>query len=224
MTRQYASYSLNIPVSCHVSRVSDSTDLVILLHGFRESGMHMAQRALGDDGGGVLRCSVLAPNGPFPTPFKDKASKRWHEAYSWYFLNPERAGLQVPPAPSVEYLRRLAADLGFEHHRKVLVGFSQGAFLAPLLAPALKNVVRIVSVGGGFRFSDYRGCDVAVVDAIHGADDDVVPLAESQRGFGELAQLGKTGAFHVVPGLGHDLNDEGRGVLRRLLAEALQWR
>ena len=118
MPRKYAAFALEVPVSYHLSRVADSGDLVVLLHGFRESALVMARRALGDES---LPCNVLVPNGPFPTPLRDKATGRYDEAYAWYFLNHEREGLQVPPAPAVSYLQSLVKDLGFENHRKILV-------------------------------------------------------------------------------------------------------
>lgn len=220
MSRGYASYALDVPVSYHLTKADHSQDLVIFLHGFRESAITMAERSLGGEG---LPCSVLVPNGPFPTPLRDKATKRYEEAYSWYFLNPDREGLQVPPGPAVSYLSRLVEDLGFADHRKILVGFSQGAFLAPLLAPALTGVARIISLGGGFRVKDYEKSGVTAIDAIHGDADAVVPLAEARRSYDDIAPLRKEGRFVTVPGLGHDLNDEGRGHLRRMLREGFAW-
>ena len=67
MPRKYAAFALEVPVSYHLSRVADSGDLVVLLHGFRESALVMARRALGDES---LPCNVLVPNGPFPTPLR----------------------------------------------------------------------------------------------------------------------------------------------------------
>src|SRR4051794_31786006 len=106
---------------------SQPRELVILLHGFQQSGKHMADKLAGCFSEQV---SILAPNAPFPLPER-KPDGSYRVGFSWYFYNAPMDEYYIDMSVALEYLQGLVLKLGLEKLPKRIVGFSQGGYLAP---------------------------------------------------------------------------------------------
>lgn len=213
-TKIQTELSLKMPVSYYLHRAPDSKALAILLHGYTDSANSFFQRAFTEH---LPSFNVLAPNAPYPMPVKTPSG--YKEKYAWYFSDPRTGFVLVKPEVSVRYLKQLVTELKFDQHEITLVGFSQGGFLAPHLARVLPNVKKIIGVGCAFRLHDYETLDGFSVDAIHGADDDIITLEQAKKTYEELrAARNIKGEFHVIPDLKHTMNAEARAALLRSIA------
>jgi predicted esterase len=192
--------------------------LAVLLHGFQDHAGSMLKR-LGwlerDD----LPFQVFASNAPFPVPAWTGTG--WKEAYSWYFRDASRGLTLVPPQLTCDRIAKLLQSIGHEHTPKVLIGFSQGGYLAPYLAKATPNVKGIIGLGTGFTNEPYEGLSGLTVHGLHGADDKVIDLQRAQSDHAELLTKGFKGTFHIEPALDHRVDAALEPRVKRLTAEIL---
>jgi pimeloyl-ACP methyl ester carboxylesterase len=160
--------------------------------------------------------TLLAPNGPFPVPVK--RGDEYKEAYAWYFWDYAADAVIMPPSIAVNLLTQLIDDLGYHDTPKVLVGFSQGGFLMPHLLPHLKNVKGLIAVGSSFRPDDYPAQLGVPVHAIHGGADEIIDPVGARRQFNLLKNAHPhDGTFHLVPGLGHTVNEQASALLLEII-------
>ncbi len=192
----------------------DPRELVILLHGYQQSG-EVAYRML-ESCVGPHAC-VLAPDAPFPIPQKTTTGYRF--AFTWYFFDPELDVYLYDMSIALDYLLELIRELGMEEIPKKVVGYSQGGYLAPFLALRLKNVEKVVGVNCRFRSEVLRGPLPFSLDAVHGARDVLVDPERAQRCHRELTAQGCRGEFHLLSNSGHGISGEAREVLTRLLSK-----
>jgi predicted esterase len=210
-----------LPITFHyhpVENKKSSTPLVVFLHGYTDSGKALLRRALK---GKKLPYSVLAPNGPFPLPIK--AGDHYKEAYAWYFWDVATNKMVIHPEVAVQILRHLVHHLGYENSPKIIVGFSQGGFLMPFLFPQIKNIKGLVGIGCNYRLTNYQEPVSCPLIAIHGAEDQVVPLEASQKSYEELVTAkGLKGEYYVLSTMGHTVDEMASNLLIQKIDELLK--
>jgi phospholipase/carboxylesterase len=194
-----------------------SSPLLLLVHGYGSSELHMA--TLGRLVDPRSRFTILAPRGPIELPHRNGAA--------WALPRrrvPEQFG---------QSLARLDAELdaqcearGARREDVVVGGFSQGAILALALAvsPGRPVPAGVLSWCGTLPFD--RGIDVdlsrlAGVPVLFqvGVRDDVIPVEAMRRSANELRACGASLTAREYEGLGHDVSLELLVDARRWLAE-----
>ncbi|MGZ3655564.1 MAG: alpha/beta hydrolase [Bdellovibrionota bacterium] len=206
------SYSVDVPSTYVHEGAGDGKPLLLMIHGFQDSGPSFLRRTLPDLD---PRFEILAPNGPFPLPLR--VENEWKEAYGWYFADLSKKKIHVHPRVAAGAVANLVRSLGLESRPKILVGFSQGGYFLPHLARELREVQRFIVIGAGFHpefFSEFGLTQK--VHAIHGSADDVIPLTEARSDFERLAASNQ-GGFQEIPGMTHSFNEEGRAAFATLL-------
>jgi len=206
--------SITIPsYYLHVNPRSERDPVVILAHGFSDSGSSFFRRvapAFSE------HHEVLAPNGLFPQPIRQEGV--WKEAYAWFFADLEKKKIYIHPDVSARAIAGIVGDLSLVNRPKILLGFSQGGYFLPYLAKELRNVQRMIMIGSGFRPADFEKYELRFpVSAIHGDADDVISMENSQEEFQRLGAHNLGGDFHVIPGMTHSIDDKGRAKLREVL-------
>lgn len=205
--------SISIPTYYLHANAGGDKPLLILAHGFSDSGSSFFRRVSPALGTGF---EILAPNGLFPQPMRQEGM--WKEAYAWYFADLEKNKIYIHPDVSAKAIARIVNDLSLVDRPKILIGFSQGGYFLPYLAKELSNVQRMIMLGSGFRPADFEKFGLTLpVSAIHGDADDVINAAESQAEFERLGQFNTGGTFHLIPGMTHAIDDKGRAKLREVL-------
>jgi hypothetical protein len=96
-----------------------------------------------------------------------------------------------------------------------------GGFLAPYMAAELKNVKGIVGIGCGYNAEAYAKCPPLTVHAIHGENDERIPIAGSKDDFAKVILAGHNGQYHAIPGLTHKVEASLEPLVRRLALEEL---
>lgn len=214
--------SVEMPMSYYYEKAFDEStannEVLLFLHGYTDSASSFLRRAYPDN---TLNCHVLAVNGPFPLPVK--ASEGYKEAYSWFFIDPYRPEKVIlPPQIAIQMLTNLIAHLKLADKRFTLVGFSQGGFLAPMLAHHIQNIDKIIGLGCDYRKNAYEGLKQKhpqlKLYGIHGALDSVIECNPSHHHFEHLLkEQGFEGQFKILKNTEHIVDTEMRSSLLEIL-------
>jgi predicted esterase len=179
-------------------------ELVLLLHGFRQSGEYM-MRKLGS------RCpddfAVLAPCAPYPLPERSDGGEL-QLGFSWYFYNAAKDSYYIDMAVAVDYLAGLVEGLGLSGLPKRIAGFSQGGYIAPIVASRLGGVSQVIGLGSQFLSEEMTEHGIVLppafrCDSLHGEDDEIVKLSDARESYGRLQAQGTRGEMQVFAGVGH---------------------
>jgi predicted peptidase len=186
----HLNYHLHVPELAQRSP-QEKWPAILFLHGLGESG---------DEPSAVLREGLP----PFVAQHPDFPFIVIAPQCPWNTWWPELSdGLD-------ELLRRCGSTLPIDHQRLYLTGLSMGGFgswyLGALWPQRFAAVAPIC--GGGLMFHGFparvQRLKETPVWAFHGAKDDVVPLAESQRLVEALREYGGKVQFTVYPDAAHD--------------------
>ncbi len=192
--------------------------LVILLHGFQQTGSHILNMLEDCFDETSL---VISPNGPFPFPYKTGNAESYRLSYAWYFFDPKTNVFGVPMDLAVNYLAELVAKSELASLPKWVVGYSQGGYLAPFAAKAMTGVERVLSINARYRSEVLHDRYSFRCDAVHGADDPMVDFDRSQRCHAEIIEAGNTGRFHAVKGAGHRITGKLLAGVSEILSESI---
>lgn len=146
-------------------QVESPNKCFIFLHGYQETGERILNKILPILPQGSVG---VGPCGIYPIPIKTENGHRI--GYSWYFYNPATDQYFIDMSPSVEAIEKLIQSLRLENIPKVVCGFSQGGYIAPMVAYRLKNVLGVVGMGCQFIGDELPKDFNLKVDLIHGED------------------------------------------------------
>ncbi|MBL7686803.1 MAG: hypothetical protein JNJ49_02130, partial [Bdellovibrionaceae bacterium] len=104
---------------------------------------------------------------------------------------------------------------------KLIVGFSQGGFLAPMLARRLPHTKELVTVGTGYRPEYYHALPPLTVTAVHGTTDEVFPSEDAIKAHQSILELGHRGQFHTIANTGHIATEAMGTVIQQQLAQLI---
>jgi predicted esterase len=214
--------STPIPMDAAIVRPASGEapqELILLLHGFAETGDRMLRKILPAIPESLReRAVIVAPNALFPMPHKTDSG--YIMTFSWYFYDPGSSEYYIDMKPATEFLVAGLKAHGFSHLPKRIIGFSQGGFLAPIAAAALEDVRHFVGLGCEYlvdEIPDGAGSVRYRVDAIHGEQDESVSAARARESHSRLISAGVPGSFTALPGVGHRIEDKMREALSRVL-------
>jgi len=197
------------------------TALVVLLHGYGANGDDLIGLADG--------WRTRLPHAAFVAPNAPEAIPGMYGALQWFALTlrtPTEYWRGVDAArPLLE--RFLAAELDryrLGAQRLILVGFSQGTMLA--LHVGLRRAVApagLVGYSGLLAGAEHLAQATArpPVLLLHGADDELIPVAALHLAREALADAGLRVEWHVRPGLGHGIDPGGQAIAGRFMARIL---
>jgi phospholipase/carboxylesterase len=188
--------------------------IVVMLHGRGGDGDNLI--GLGDFfAPGMPSTAFYAPNAPYP--FEDAAYFGGEAfGYQWYSRRTEqaRAAGLVEVAPIVNaYIDELLATHKLAPNRCILLGFSQGCITSLHVAPRRKQALAgVVGFSGALVTSDTLPKEIANKAPIflaHGIEDDVLPVSGTEFAATTLKGLGVPVESHILPGLGHSIDQRG---------------
>ena len=178
--------------------------LILLLHGWGESGAAMAPLAQ------ALRAAfpqsaVLAPDAPHRT----EGRRTGHQWYGIRQLDPVNWPQRVEAAlPGLEaWVRAQQRRLGVGPAATALGGFSQGAILSLELTSRHDGIAgRVLAFGGRYMAVPEQAPRHTTVHLFHGADDRVIPADGSRRALARLGELQGDATIDIAQGIGHELH------------------
>ena len=182
--------------------------LLLALHGFSLTGKLLQNRLRS-----MLSApyALLFPDGPFPVEVRQAQPPRI--GYSWYQYTGDQQAFLAALDFSIAHLERLLERVGSEHSvdvsRVVLLGYSQGGYLASFMA--LQNRQRflgLVTISCRIKVEALTDQLPALsgfpILVLHGKQDEVVPLAPQQESVRLLQEHGVAVELLLHEG-GHEL-------------------
>lgn len=171
----------------------------------------------------VPEALFVAPNAPFRfdmAPF----------GYQWFSLQDMQADTRLKgvqhAAPILDaFIDEQLSALGLNEDRLVLLGFSQGAMMAMHVGLRRQPAVAgIIAHSGMLVGEDLLAAELQSRPPVlltHGAFDDVLPVQALPLAEAALKAAGVPVEAHVMPGLGHGIDEATIHLERRFLAQVL---
>jgi phospholipase/carboxylesterase len=115
-------------------------------------------------------------------------------------------------------VRRWQAHTGLTAGQTALAGFSQGAIMSLESTQVGQPLAgRVVSLSGRFAVPPRTAPAGVVWRFVHGAQDPVIPAAFSTDAAAQLQSLGADAHAHILPGLGHGIDQRALDLLVKAL-------
>lgn len=217
-------YSLALPAEPTAAR----PPVLIALHGFGEDGERMLARFSSLTASGV---AVLAPDAPYPVEIRpQKPGESARIGHAWYQFTGDQAAFVASCRTASEHVSRVlddaAARHGLDASRVVLLGYSQGGYLAGLWALSEpRRFAGLVAVACRIKTEvlppeALRAASGLRVLAIHGKSDAQVKLEPQQAAIDVLREHGFAARLHVYEG-GHGLRREVAALVQEFAREVL---
>jgi predicted esterase len=213
-------FTVRLPVEIAESRPPAPTELIVLLHGYEESG----DRILGKLAPALPPGAwVVAPNGPFPLP--RKVGDGYKLGFAWYFYVSARGEYYIDMELSIGIIDTLIRELGAEALPKRVIGFSQGGYLAPFVGQRLRNTRQVVGLACDFLHEEL-GLLAPLpfpVDGLCGSADKIISPEEARRTFEALTPHCRVaGRFEALLNSEHKIDDAFvEGLKRRIAARPI---
>jgi predicted esterase len=181
------------------------------LHGYQQSGDRIFRKlepSISSD------CTVLAPNGLFPLP--ELKDRKVSVGFSWYFYNHLTDEYFIDMRAAETALAAMIEKLGLASRKLVIIGFSQGGYLGPVLARKV-NASQVIGIGARYLVDEIEGSFSYRADGIHGGKDEVVDPILSQKAHEAMLARGAKGTFTILPETGHRIDKAVQEEVSKLL-------
>lgn len=178
--------------------------VIICLHGYGQSAEDLYNLI---ESGLPEKSTLLIPNGPYPLPGKARTIESL--GFAWYFYDTKSSEYYVPYKIPANLVKDLVAHLNLSQRKKIIIGYSQGGYLAPFLAQELNDVEKVICLNSSFRpdLMDDLKHDF-LVHAINGEDDDMVNPLEAKKKHAKLEKYNCLGEFTLLKDTNHRINEE----------------
>lgn len=178
-------------------------EIILLLHGLNERGRRIYRKCLPYLPPDAL---ILAPNGVFTIPHQkaDKLSL----GYAWYFFDRIQKNYLVNQDQAVALLLKLIEIKNPTNLPVTIIGFSQGGYLAPILANALPETRLVIGIGCEFMPHLVGDKINYPLEAIHGTNDQIIKSDHALKQISELALKNIKVGWHPVEDAAHEINQD----------------
>lgn len=202
--------SVEIPWNISYLKIgSGEIPTCLILHGFMQTAERVSQQLsqpLLDKG-----VTAIALQAPFPVYQQKK--DHYKVGYSWYFYDHLSDTHVIEKSVAVDFVKNTLQQLGFLNSIETVVGFSQGAYLSPRVGVALPSVKKVIGLQGRFWAREFEQTPSFELIQVNGEDDQVVDALTSKSEHEKLLNAGGRGEFHLLPGVGHEINDQVRDLV-----------
>jgi phospholipase/carboxylesterase len=198
-----------------------ATHLVVLCHGYCADGNDLI--------GLAPHWQQLLPTVAFVAPNAPEMCAAGGTGYQWFpisRLDPSEMQRGVEQAAPIleSFLDGELARLSLAADRLALVGFSQGTMMS--LHVGLRRAVKPAAIVGysGVLAGEppALGADTPPILLVHGSEDPMIPPTALFTSATALGRAGATVQWHVSPGIGHSIDEDGLLLGGTFLAMALR--
>ena len=201
----------------HLSGDINSDTVFLVLHGVMEKGSRMMRRmqqALPEN------ALILAPDGPFPIPTKMKTG--YKVRYAWYFFDNIKNIYVIDYQYSTNLLVNLLKALNFDKKQLVIIGYSQGGYLAPFVAQKSPQVKYIIGLACVFKQDLLAEKLTIPFTLVHGRQDSMVSYNGSFSNFEIISKYNKNCYFRSLENTDHYYNDCFADAVSKILSEKIK--
>lgn len=165
---------------------------ILLLHGYGQTGevaLQLFNKYLPEE------WSVAALDGPLEGHQGGRA---------WYLFDRAKGVYLTPLAEAYDFIVDRFQTLQLPAAQIIVLGYSQGGYLAPFVGMKLKATCKVIGLNSRFRSEDLQGAHLKFpLVGIHGENDQIVDMGRSRLCHQEIVSSGVEGEFVVVPRSGH---------------------
>ncbi len=200
------------PLKTMEYRPENPTSITLLLHGYNERGLRIfrkLKRHLPED------TYIVAPNGPFPLP-RIKPD-RLDFGYAWYFFDKFTQRYEVDQSLITDLLITLLHDINPDNLPVTIIGFSQGGYLAPIIAYNYLPTKHVIGIGCEFRTRFFKKPPSFTLAAIHGSLDPLVNPDHAKREIDLLKDLNIFVDWHLLEGVKHEISTDVSSLVSKLM-------
>ncbi len=184
--------------------------LIIALHGRGGSPDELVELWRGFPG----RAQIVLPQGPIP----------YGPGFAWFNWPKgiDEAQMAAEISPSEAVLWR-AIETTAKGRKVIVMGFSQGAVMSFLLAARHPDDIRLaVPVAGALPSNLQPTTKSAPVFAMHGADDDVIPLKWGRAAVEGFRRAGANVELREYAGVKHTISPQMRDEMFKRVAQLIE--
>jgi len=195
--------------------------LVVILHGYGADGADLID--LGRAWQGQLPdAAFAAPDAPEHLSFEALGGRQW---FALHERSPDeyRIGAGAAQAVLDRFLDEELARLSLDGSALAIVGFSQGAMMA-MQCGLRRRMPPAALIGysgllpGAGRLDGINTASPVLI--VHGMEDDVVPHYHAEAAQKALISAGVPSQHHLLPRLGHSIDERAMVLGGRFLEEA----
>ena len=170
-------------VHYHLQGNLQSDKVYLALHGVMEKGSKMLRRisdVLPKD------ALILAPDGPFPIPIKNENG--YNVCYAWYFYDNIKNIYLIDYEYSANLLHNLLVELQLDKKDLIIIGYSQGGYLAPFVAQKCSQAKYIIGLACVLKEDLFASKLTIPFSLVHSKTDKMVSYEGSKKYFDMLVQ------------------------------------
>ncbi len=197
-----------------IRRAEAPREIILLLHGLGERGKRIFRKLssyLPED------ATVLAPNAPFP--IERNRENKLDFGHSWYFYDKFEKTYFINQDLAKFWLRDLVRQENPNNLPVTIIGFSQGGYLSPLVGYVIPETKLIIGISCEFRTVLFHEKVPYKMVAIHGEDDEIVPMQMALTEIEKLRPMGIEVDFYGFQKAAHTITSDMGKKIQSIMEE-----
>src|SRR5690606_12318475 len=142
---------------------------------------------------------------PFPSPAKTKEG--FIEGYSWYFYDPKKDFYFITYEAASKVLKSAVQEYIAPDSEMIIIGYSQGGYLAPFAAQEFSQTKAIIMVAASAKIELLPPTLDFDIYTINGSLDSIVEFDKALPRVQEITKRAKKGEHFVIEN-GHRLDPQ----------------
>lgn len=186
--------------------------IILLLHGLSERGKRIFRKLspyLPQDS------IILAPNAPFPILKTSPIGQSL--GYTWYFYDTQTGKYLHNQDMARDWLKELLKKFNSQGLPLIIIGFSQGGYLAPLVGSDHPNTELVIGLGCEFRNTLIQEKLHFPLIGLHGENDEILSPEASFKNFDMIKHLALWSHWESLPDTKHEINEKMGERVREIL-------
>ncbi len=140
-------FNINFHIDYQLKGNDNNKQLIVLLHGYGQNSdiIYEDLKDIIDRSDSLW----LIPNAPFPIPKVRQESILYR--FAWYFYDRFKEEYFIDFQIPSDLLSGLINE-NYKDYQVIIVGYSQGGYLAPFAASKIHNIKKVIGINCNFRF------------------------------------------------------------------------
>lgn len=185
--------------------------IYLLLHGYNERPKNALKRW---EKAFISNQTLLAPHGPYPQP--EKRETFWRVGYAWYFYDSFKGEYLITPHVPAQMLAHVLTTLA-PNCPITVIGFSQGAYLAPYIPHYIKNCDHVIMMNGLARSDLVAAKENVRYDILNATRDSAVDFHKSKDHFDKFQTNHSNCHFYAIDTDSHEIEEMHLRILKDLV-------
>ncbi len=187
---------------------------LLILHGFAQNNEQILDELVKKlDPSISENYRIFIPNGIFPIPKIRREGIKYR--YSWYFFDGSRQEYYVDMITPMTAIMNFFKQL--ELKEVIVVGYSQGGYLAPILASHCSIVSETISLNANTRVDKLGPEKNFKHTSIHNEGDPTVECENSYKSYEALKEIISEAEYFKLPVNTHEITQESISIINDLL-------